>query len=92
MAVIVFAPIDVKTTLQLPVPLERVIVQFVLAPVTVTTEPSGTANALFTVTTTVTELLGCDGLGSWLLIVKPVENRTAWALVALLVRWVASGL
>ena len=62
-----FAPAVLKITLQLPVPLERVIVQFVSAPVMLTV-PVGIV-APVTVTEILTDPPASDGLGAWLLIV-----------------------
>jgi hypothetical protein len=61
-AVIVFAPVDVNLAIQLPLPAERIMVQFVLAPLIFTT-PVGVLVPPVTVTLTFTFPLRADGSG-----------------------------
>lgn len=56
------APPELKTTLQIPVPLERVIVQLESAPVIVTV-PVGLVDPPVTVTVTLTDCPTSDGSG-----------------------------
>ena len=92
MAVRVFVPVVVKTTLQLPVPLVSVTLQFVFAPVILTTVPLGIANPLATVTVTATFWFVVDGSGIWAVMVVAVEYLTAWVVVTLFVACVLSPL
>lgn len=84
MAVIVFMPVEVKITLQFPVPPVRVIVQFVFAPVIAIVWPLGMGNPLVTVTTTLTVWFVVDGSGLWDVIAMPVAYLTLWVSVSLL--------
>jgi hypothetical protein len=57
-------PLELKTTLQLPVPPESVMVQLLSAPV-MATVPVGVAPDPLTLTLTETACPGVDGLGLW---------------------------
>jgi hypothetical protein len=65
------APAELKITLQLPAPADKVIVQFVSAPV-MATVPVGVAPDPLTATLTETACPVLDGFGVWAVIVVVV--------------------
>ena len=60
----VLPPTVLKTTLQLPLPLDSVTVQLISALV-ISTVPVGVAPAPVTLTVTATDWPGMEGLGAW---------------------------
>ena len=77
----VFAPTVLKTTLQLPLPPERVMVQFTSAPVTFTV-PVGVTPPPITVKDTMTAWPGVDGSGvSAVMVVEVEAELTVWLVV-----------
>lgn len=92
MAVSVFTPAELKTTLQLPVPPDRVIVQLVSAP-EMATVPVGGVEPPVTDTVTLTVCPADDGFGVLAVMVVTVGgNATVWPTDPLLPVWVASPL
>ena len=85
----VLEPAELKTTLQLPAPPERVILQFVSAPVTATV-PVGVEPDPVTETLTATSAPGTDGSGvsEVMFVVEPVRLDTVWLAVAKLPTYV----
>jgi hypothetical protein len=67
----VLFPFELKTTLQLPLPPESVMVQLVSAPV-MATVPVGVGPDPLTVTLTATGWPGVEGLGEWAVMVVKV--------------------
>jgi hypothetical protein len=63
---------ELKTALQLPPPPDKVIVQFVSAPV-MDTVPVGVTPEPLTVTPTVTTWPGAEGLGVWAVIAVTLD-------------------
>ena len=70
-AEMVLLPFELKTTLQLPLPPESVMVQLVSAPV-MATVPVGVGPEPLTVTLTATGWPGVEGLGEWAVMVVTV--------------------
>ena len=70
-AVRILLPVVLKTTLQLPLPPESVMVQLLSAP-EMATVPVGVVPEPLTVTLTATDWLGVDGLGVWAVMVVVV--------------------
>ena len=83
-------PVVLKTTLQPPLPPERVMVQFTSAPVMLTV-PVGVTPPPVTLKLTMTAWPGLDGLGVWAVMVVEVEPKlTVWLAVPVLVEKLAS--
>lgn len=91
MAVRVLLPEVVKITLQFPVPLERVMLQFVSAPVMATVPLGIGPQALVTLTATVTVAPVIDGSGvSAVISVIVSACITKWSFESLLLVWPSS--
>jgi hypothetical protein len=93
-AVIVFVPLELKTTLQVPLPPESVMVQLLSAP-PMATVPVGADPDPVTETVTATDWPGTDGFGVWAVMVVVVAVElvdTVWLTLVELAAWLPSPL